>query len=698
MDILAGLNPAQREAVQTIQGPLLIIAGPGSGKTKVIAHRIAYLLKVANINPRQIMAVTFTNKAAGEMRERVYNLLGQVVEELTLGTFHAICARILRRDGERIGINNKFVIYDDEDQISLIKQCLEKLDLDPRRYSPKVVQSAIKAAKSRLISPKEYIKRATQYYEEMLYRVYECYDNLLLQNQGLDFDDLIMKAVILFRECPDVLEKYQSRYLYILVDEFQDTNLAQYELLKLLSRKHHNICVVGDPDQSIYSWRYADLRHILTFERDFPDAKVIYLEQSYRSTKTILELASYIIASNPNRKPIKLWTENEKGIPVSIIETYNEQEEAQFVASEIERLLKQGLPLKECAVMYRTNAQSRILEETFLRYGIPYKLVGALRFYQRKEIKDIIAYLRLIHNTSDNISLSRVINIPNRGIGKRTIAELSRWAEVLSVPLFEAIKLLREIEGPPFNPRIKNALLDFFNLIVELKAKAQESNLVELLDYLIERTGYKEYILSQSDGEERWENILELRSIAQEYNEKGLEGFLDGVSLISDVDNLDEKVEAVTLITLHQAKGLEFGAVFIVGMEEGVFPHYKSFADPEEMEEERRLCYVGITRAKKYLYLIYSLHRTSGGITSPCLPSRFLKDIPPNLAISYSLGEREAKFVPLKPGDQVRHSLFGEGVVLSAISLRGDQELTIAFKKVGIKKLILSLSPLERIG
>ncbi|MFQ5826943.1 MAG: ATP-dependent helicase, partial [Dehalococcoidia bacterium] len=634
MDILAGLNPAQKEAVETVEGPLLILAGPGSGKTRVIAHRVAYLVKVWGIRPRRIMAVTFTNKAAGEMRERLAQLLGEAVANLTLGTFHAICARILRQEGKALGLDRGFAIYDADDQLSLIKRSLQDVGLDPQQYSPRAILSAISAAKSRLLRVGDFAQQSSSYFDEVVHRVYERYQELLTQSQALDFDDLLMRTVYLFRDHPEVLSRYQSRYLHLLIDEFQDTNIAQYALAREVAGKHRNICVVGDPDQSIYSWRSADLRNILSFERDYPEARVVYLEQNYRSTQTILDAAAEIIARNRQRKPKNLWTDNEAGPPLTVVETYTEQEEAQFVASEVERLGERGRTRAgDCAVMYRTNAQSRALEETFIRYGIPYKLVGATRFYERREIRDIIAYLRLIHNPMDGVSLARIINVPGRGIGQRTLEEFSRWAQAQGVPLYRGLQTLKEKHdgGVPLTPRATQTLLGFLTLMEELVAASREIGLPELFDLVLERTGYRDYVLAGEDGEDRWDNILELRNVAQDYaaQEPGeaLTSFLEGVALVSDVDDLDEKEDRVTLITLHQAKGLEFEVVFITGMEEGVLPHIRSFDDPDQMEEERRLCYVGVTRAKKLLYLVRSFQRTLSGMGGPRLPSRFLEDI-----------------------------------------------------------------------
>jgi len=721
MDVLEGLNPAQMEAVETIEGPLLILAGPGSGKTRVIAHRVAYLIKVCHVSPRRIMAVTFTNKAAREMRERLYRLLGRSVEELTLGTFHALCARILRREGKAIGLDSRFVIYDDEDQLSLIKRSLQELGIDPKRYAPKAFQSAITAAKSQLLTPEEYAQRTRSYFQEIVQRVYEHYQTLLTQSKALDFDDLIMRTYQLFDSQAQVLGKYQSRYLHLLIDEFQDTNIAQYALARQLAGKYRNICVVGDPDQSIYSWRYADLRNILNFEKDYPEAKVVCLEQSYRSTKTILEAAHRVISVNKERKEKNLWTENETGLPLRTVETYNEGEEAQFVVSEVERLVSQGeaKPI-DCAVMYRVNAQSRAIEEAFVRYGIPYQIVGTVRFYERREVKDIIAYLKLIYNPYDSISLTRIINTPSRGIGQRTLDELTQWTKSLGIPLYTGLeRVAREKDSSPFALRAAQALSNFFNLLQELIKQSAELNVVDLLDSVLQLAGYRNYLLEQEDGEERWDNILELRGVAKEYQglkpKESLASFLEGVSLVSEADELDEKKDVVTLITLHQAKGLEFPVVFIAGMEEGVFPHIKSFDDPAEMEEERRLCYVGMTRAKRRLYLVRALRRSLMGGSNANPPSRFLQDIPSHLIESAGLFESIEEspigshklgrdkslsyLIPLtlEAGDHVHHAKFGEGVVISCTPARGDQEIVVAFEGAGVKKLLLSLAPLKRI-
>jgi DNA helicase II / ATP-dependent DNA helicase PcrA len=525
MDILQGLNPAQLQAVEAPDGPLLILAGPGSGKTRVITHRIAYLIRVRGVSAHRIMAVTFTNKAAREMKERLSNLVSAALPDLTVGTFHAICARILRQDGRAVRVAPGFVIYDDQDQQSLIKRTLVALKLDPKQFTPAAIANAISAAKSHTLTAEQYMERGRSYFDEVVGRVYEQYQKLLDESNAVDFDDLLMKTVWLFRKNPEVLSKYQNRYLHLLVDEFQDTNTVQYELIRQLGGKYKNICVVGDPDQSIYSWRQADVGNILSFEKDYPEAKVILLEQNYRSTQKILETASKVISSNKQRKPNKLWTENETGEPVSVIETYTEQDEAQFVVSEIEHLVEKGeAKLSDCAVMYRTNAQSRALEEAFIRYGTPYKLVAGTRFYERREIKDMMAYLRLIQNQNDNVSLLRVINVPQRGIGDQTQSKLSAWSESLSLSIFEALKAAShsgEKGDPnlPFGPSIARALAAFVAMVEDLIVKSKEVNLVELLDLLFAKTKYKDYLVSEPQGEERWETVMELRTVAEEYRD-----------------------------------------------------------------------------------------------------------------------------------------------------------------------------------
>jgi len=722
MNILDELNPSQKEAVEAINGPVLILAGPGSGKTRVITHRVAYLIKVCGVSPRRILAVTFTNKAAREMEARLHKLVGESAKDLTLGTFHAICARILRQSGRPIGIDPRFVIYDDEDQISLIKRSLKEIGLDPKQYAPRAISSAISVAKSHLLSSSDHIERSHSYFEEIVGRVYERYQQLLSSSSALDFDDLLMKTVLLFQQYPNTLSLYQKKYQYVQVDEFQDTNLTQYELVKQIAGKYRNVCVVGDPDQSIYSWRSADLRNILSFEHDYPEAKVVLLEQNYRSTKTILETASHIISANQQRKPKNLWTDNEPGELTAVVETYTEQEEAQFVAGEIERLVeKNGFSLGDCAVMYRTNAQSRVLEETFIRYGMRYRLVAGTRFYERREVKDIIAYLRLIQNPQDSVSLLRIINVPGRGIGQKTLDKISSWAKSMGISEYKALQIMEEQDQNPFSPHTAKLLASFRELIDELITASHELNLVDLFDLVVKRTGYKEYLLGGTDGEERWDNVLELRAVAQDYKDlrpiDGLAAFLEGATLVSDIDGLEDTTGAVTLITLHQAKGLEFPVVFIVGMEDGILPHFRSFDDQTQMEEERRLCYVGVTRAEQRIYLVYAFRRSLRGMHTVNKPSRFLEDIPQHLVSGGGWWMREerqkadelyswnnntnsspdASILELKTGDHVCHDAFGEGVVVSCKLVRNDAEVVVVFNGVGLKKLLMSFAKLEKI-
>jgi DNA helicase-2/ATP-dependent DNA helicase PcrA len=585
------------------------------------------------------------------------------------------------------------------------------------------VLSAISAAKSRMITVSDYALHSRSYFEEVARRVYERYEALLRESNALDFDDLLVRTVALFHQDTVVLARYQERYRHVMVDEFQDTNLVQYELVKLLAGKYRNICVVGDPDQSIYSWRAADLRNILSFEKDYPDARVILLEQNYRSSKRILETASHVISSNQQRKEKGLWTDNAEGELVTVVETYSEEEEARYVVHEIEQLVNSAKArYGDCAVMYRTNAQSRSLEEALVRYGLPYKLVAGTRFYERKEVKDIIAYLRLILNPQDSVSLLRIINIPPRGIGQKSMGELVARAASLGLSLYETLqKVPSDSAGPeqPFNSRTSAALAGFVRLMDGFLAASQEMDVVTLFDRVVKDTGYHDYLMAGPDGEERWENVLELRTVAQQYRHltpsEGLTSFLEGVALVSDVDELVESPDAVVLITLHQAKGLEFPVVFIVGMEDGILPHIRSFDDPGQMEEERRLCYVGITRAEKKVYLVRAFRRSLMGGSNLNKPSRFLKDIPSHLIDGGGLwrgGEgnfpiaepaSNSRPVPradlpgLKSGDHVRHQQFGDGIVVGYKDVNGDGEVSVVFEKAGIKKLLLSYARLEKL-
>ncbi len=688
------------------EGPVLVVAGPGSGKTRVLTHRVAYLIKHHNVPPHRIMAVTFTNKAAREMKERLHRLLGRQLRQITLGTFHATCVRILRREAQHLPYESDFVIYDDRDQVGLISQCLKELDLDDKEFSPRAIQNAISRAKSQLIGPSEYVPQSYRY--EAAARVYRRYQQLLLENNALDFDDLLMVTVQLLRRSEEVLQKYQEFYRHILVDEFQDTNTAQYAILKLLTAEHRNLFVVGDEDQSIYAWRGADFRNVQRFREDYPGVQVVLLEQNYRSTQNILDAAHSVIAHNVQRVPKSLWTENETGVQLMGFEAYDEMEEAQYVLEETQRLAAEyGYELSDFAVMYRTNAQSRSLEEAYIRAGVPYRLVGATRFYERREIRDVLAYLRLIHNPRDGVSLRRIINVPPRAIGRKTLERLEGWAEVEGVPLFDVLRLLRQEDGR-LGKRARGSVLGFLELIEELSVAGREMNVSELLDLTVERTGYARYIRDGSDsGEERWENIAELRTVAQDYAElpagESLTSFLEGVALVSDVDNLDEQIKAPCFLTLHMAKGLEFPVVFIVGMEEGVLPHSRSMETPEELEEERRLCYVGITRTQERLYLVHTFRRALFGRDELSEPSRFLRDIPASLfhGIEATTLHRPVP-APVtaagySAGDRVSHPRFGEGIVLGSKILGDDEEVTVVFEDVGVKRLLTGFVDLEKI-
>jgi DNA helicase-2/ATP-dependent DNA helicase PcrA len=715
-EMLSELNPSQREAVEAIDGPLLIVAGPGSGKTRVITHRIAYLIQICGISNYRVLAVTFTNKAASEMKNRLGELVGVQANGLTASTFHSFCAQLLRRDGRYVGLDPNFTIFDQDDQLALVKRAMEEAELDPHQYSRRSVMRIISNAKSNLIDPHSLALRQENYFEERASRVYMKYEELLGRNNGVDFDDLLMKAVQLLQGQADVLNKYQQRYVHILIDEFQDTNFAQYALAKLIAIGHRNICVVGDPDQSIYSWRNADISNILNFRDDYPDAKTVNLEESYRSTGTILEAAKSLIASNHTRLVKDLWTRNDSGPPIIIHETYTEDEEAQFVLSEIARLKETGTSPKDCAIMYRTNAQSRALEEACLRHGMPYQLVGGVRFYQRREVKDLMCYLRLIANPEDTISLARVVNTPSRGLGQKSLEEISGWAAGKDIPLFTAMELVASGEsGHPLTPRAQAAMTRFVVLIRELSERSVTVNIIQLLDDLLERISYRKYLNERGEhAPEKWENVLELRQVAQDFRDleppQGLHALLEQFALVSNVDRYDQTAETLTLITLHQAKGLEFPVVFLVGMEEGLLPHKRSMDDPAQVEEERRLCYVGMTRAKTRLYLLRSFRRGFTGLGYATLPSRFLRELPQHLVqgtavktpdkIAIATAVALPPGVPiLKGGDRVHHSIFGAGMVVSCVAEGlGDYQVTVAFNDgVGVKRLLQSMAPLEKL-
>ena len=649
-EILARLNPSQAEAVKHVKGPLLILAGAGSGKTRVLAHRVAYLI-ASGVKPFQILSVTFTNKAATEMRERIAGLIGPVrAKEATLGTFHSICARILRRDGDRIGLERSFTIYDRADQLALVKSVMRQLDLDEKRFAPGAMLAFIEKAKDEMAEPDEAARRSASFYEETAARVYRAYQKALEDDNGVDFDDLLMRVVHLFERHPDVLARYQTRWQHVLVDEYQDTNRTQYRLTRLLASQHRNLAVVGDDDQSIYSWRGADLRNILDFERDYPDAKVVKLEQNYRSTQTILDAAHSVVSRNTGRKDKKLWTDKGAGTQIVLFDAYNEYEEAEYVARQIEKLVGAGgrsslltrradddaeaLRHGEIAVMYRINAQSRVVEESFMRFGIPYQLVGGTRFYERREVKDVLAYVRLARNPSDRLALERIINVPARGIGDKTVEELRAWAGSRGVPLWEAVEAADT--NPNLAARARVQLAAFNALMRGLMDLARSEVPSVLFDAVAERSGLRTNLEDGTlEGEERWANVMELRNHAAEFDEiappEGLARFLEEVALVADVDTMEDRPDRVTLITLHAAKGLEFPVVFMVGLEEGLLPHKRALEDNRELEEERRLAYVGMTRAKDRLYLVHAHHRSTWGVGAPAEPSRFLAELPPKL-------------------------------------------------------------------
>ena len=732
--ILEGLNPAQREAVETIEGPLLIAAGPGSGKTRVITHRVAYLVRVCGVTPYRILAVTFTNKAAREMKERLERLVGPRAEQLTVGTFHAFCASVLRRDGKHVGVEPNFTIYDDEDQISLVKQALEQVELDPKRFPPRAVLGSISRSKSQIVDSHALEQNQLSYFEAQAAKVYRRYDEMLSRNNAVDFDDLLMKVVVLFRDHPDVLKKYQRRFQHVLIDEFQDTNVAQYSLARLLSQESRNICVVGDADQSIYSWRHADIRNILSFQQDYPEARTVNLDENYRSTGAILEAAANLISANKMRLAKNLRTSKDQGALLVVHEVYDQEEEAQFTLQEIDRLAKQeGYSYGDCAVMYRVNSQSRALEEACIRYGMKYRLVGGVRFYQRREVKDVMAYLRLLANPEDDVSLTRIINTPTRGIGQRTLQELTRMARTREISLMEALKTVSSSQGGQDRPdeeavpaslrsaRAARPLADFRRLMDGLAEESRKADVVELVDSVVERTGYKRFLYEKTEvADERWENILELRNTAQEFRAMeppdGLVSMLERLALVANVDDYVEASESLTLITLHQAKGLEFPVVFILGMEEGVLPHFRSMDSEAEIEEERRLCYVGMTRSKERLYLLKAFRRNMMGGFSNTLPSRFLEEIPRRLTsppasapkkvrtalardvwVPHSAAPEPSQAQPLfRTGDKVRHPTFGEGMVVSCVPSGPDFEVTVAFTEgAGVKRLLLSFAHLE---
>lgn len=727
-ELLKELNPAQQEAVQTKNGPVLILAGAGSGKTRALTYRVGYLIKHEKVSPHNILAVTFTNKAADEMRRRIGHIIDTDLKQvsyklgmgLTIGTFHSICARILREEIHRLGYKDSFSIYDTDEQQKLVKEVLQTLNIQDKQFSPKAILNFISGAKNELMTPQEYSKMTGDYFTEVVSRVYPLYQERLQDNNALDFDDLIMKTVELFKAYPDVLDQYQERWKFIHIDEYQDTNHAQYTWARMLAEKYRNLCVVGDDWQGIYSWRGADIRNILNFEKDYPEAKVIKLEQNYRSTKNILSCAQKIIEKNKNRTDKALWTENDEGGLIKVRQAFDERHEAMLAVEEIEEI---GGSYGNSAILYRTNAQSRALEEVLVQSAIPYTIIGGTKFYQRREIKDVIAYLTTIKNPLDSLALLRIINVPPRKIGKTTIMRISTHASQKNTTLYEA--LLHHAEINNIQSGAHKSLDSFLKSLKKLKDIATDANIVELIEQIVEHSGYKDFLLDGTDeGMERFENVRELVSAASKFAHltpaESLDAFLEEVSLMSDIDYFDEKSEVLTLMTLHAAKGLEFPNIILVGMEENVFPHSRALDDPHEAEEERRLCYVGMTRAQENLVLISAKQRMLYGSIQVNPVSRFINELPTELTAidtpisgmgggSFSTAGSTISFdgdytdddddmpatpeIDLKDGDKVEHPTFGKGVV---VNIDGDI-VTVAFKQTGVKKLVAEFAPLQKL-
>jgi DNA helicase-2/ATP-dependent DNA helicase PcrA len=706
---LADLNPAQREAVLATEGPVLVVAGAGSGKTRVLTHRIAHLVSACGVKPQEILAITFTNKAAGEMRERLEGILGDVAPRMWVMTFHAACGRILRREAPRLGYRSNFTIYDQADQVRLAKQCLEELERDPKRFVPRGIHAQISMAKNQLIGPEEYKARVASFYDQTVADAYALYQRRLHSSNAVDFDDLLMLTVEVLERFPEALTRWQKAFRYVLVDEYQDTNHAQYRLLQLLAGQHKNVFAVGDPDQSIYAFRGADIRNILEFERDFGGGRLIALEQNYRSTNSILRAANSLITHNRERKPKNLWSELGEGDPARVVEVEDEHAEARFVAAEVASLIEEGYAGSELAVFYRTNAQSRVLEDVLVRQEIPYQVIGGPKFYERAEIKDAIGYLQVIDNAYDAVSLTRIANRPRRGIGNASLARLQTFADTQGISLWEALERADEagVGAAPLK-----AVERFRTLMQSSMAGALELSVPELLERVLEKSGYLESLEAERtvEAQGRVENLLELVGVAREYQERadepGLSEFLQQISLYSDQDDLSAERSLVSLMTLHNAKGLEFRAVFLIGMEEGVFPHSRSLEE-QGLEEERRLAYVGLTRAKERLTLSHAASRSLWGARGYNLPSRFLDELPqeeiererlrpaswsgygaPTVAVRRNLPD-------LSTGDSVRHSTLGEGVVMR---IEADGTVTVRFAEDGVeRRLMLDYAPLEKV-
>mgnify|MGYP000882448020 FL=1 len=726
------LNDRQCEAVKHTEGPLLITAGAGSGKTKVLTCRIAHLLELG-VAPYRILAITFTNKAAKEMKERVTNLVGAQADSIWLSTFHSFCAKLLRFEVDGFnGYTRNFTIYDSSDQLVLVKDCLKKLNLDDKQFMPRSVLGTISSAKNVLMDAKAFAAQASDFYEQKVADVYALYQEKLRENNAVDFDDLLFLAVRLLQEKEEVREKYQSRFQYILVDEYQDTNHAQYALTKILAARWRNICVVGDADQSIYAWRGADIRNIIDFTRDYPDAASIKLEQNYRSTKTILHAANAVIDNNESRPKKTLWTENPAGNKIIHYQAQTEHDEADYIAGVIyNRHEISHEPYGDMAILFRTNAQSRVLEEKLMRYAIPYTMVGGTKFYDRKEIKDVLAYLRLLYNPEDSLSLTRIINVPKRNIGATTMEHVAAYAEEQGISLFEALSSTDEI---PVTKRARTSLENFAAMIFDLLNDIEGKDVLSLIETVIKQTGYGDMLDKEAEhdpqGESRKENVGEFLSVAKDYMDSNPDGnlqdFLENVALVSDVDDFESSDSKVTLMTLHAAKGLEFPVVFLTGLDEGLFPHSRTLLDPAQVEEERRLAYVGITRAERQLYVTNATTRTMYGRISAYMPSRFLAEIPPQLMEDYhrksampqsrttavpgkqrvsiltkpvasSLPKKHAVTDTFAKGDKVRHKIWGIGTVLDVIGEGTNMQMKIQFPTKGVRQVVVKYAPLEKI-
>ncbi|HAQ5858126.1 TPA: DNA helicase PcrA [Enterococcus faecium] len=738
-ELLNGMNPRQKEAVLHTDGPLLLMAGAGSGKTRVLTHRIAYLIEEKEVNPWNILAITFTNKAAKEMKERVNAILASGGEDVWVSTFHSMCVRILRRDVDFIGYNRNFTIIDSSEQLTLMKRILKELNIDPKKYDPRSILGTISQAKNSLQTPQDFAKMQGSYYEEIAAKCYAAYQKELQYNQCMDFDDLIMNTIRLFEEHPDSLTYYQNKFHYIHVDEYQDTNHAQYTLVNLLAGRFRNLCVVGDADQSIYGWRGADMQNILDFEKDYPDAAVILLEQNYRSTKNILSAANQVIENNSNRKPKNLWTENKEGNKITYYRADNERDETRFIVDRMQEEIRSNhRNYGDFAILYRTNAQSRVMEETLLKANIPYKMVGGHKFYDRKEIKDILAYLNVLVNPQDSISFERIVNSPKRGIGPGSIEKLRSFASLHEWPLLEAAQ---NVDLANIGGKAGQQLGAFGEMIQEVTQMIPYLTVTELTKEVLDRSGYLEDLKIQNtlEAQARIENLEEFLTVTQEFDkqfeqqneedadapEEKLTVFLNDLALVSDIDNLEEDASQVTLMTLHAAKGLEFPVVFLIGLEEGVFPLSRALMEESELEEERRLAYVGITRAEEALYLTNAFSRTLYGRTQYNRPSRFVEEIDQELLeiegmrptpkktpvfakkTAYSYKQPETAVVPSKsatggennswkPGDKVKHKKWGLGTVVRVSGTSKDLELDVAFPSQGVKRLLAAFAPIEK--